>query len=82
MISWIIYLIVGFILLFVLYLAIQGIDRGVKAKNTNKLNNKENKLSTPKNISNELKKLKKLYDDGVINKKEFNVAKKKIIKLT
>ena len=48
MISWIIYLIVGFILLFVLYLAIQGIDRGVKAKNTNKLNNKENKLSNPK----------------------------------
>ena len=77
--SWIIYLIVGFILLFVLYLAIQGIDRGVKAKNTNKLNNKENKLSTPKNISNELKKLKKLYDDGVINKKEFNVAKKKLL---
>ena len=57
----------------------QGIDRGVKAKNTNKLNNKENKLSTPKNISNELKKLKKLYDDGVINKKEFNVAKKKLL---
>ena len=79
MISWIIYLIVGFILLFVLYLAIQGIDRGVKAKNTNKLNNKENKLSSPKNISNELKKLKKLYDDGVINKKEFNVAKKKLL---
>ncbi len=79
MISWIIYLIVGFILLFVLYLAIQGIDRGVKAKNTNKLNNKENKLSNPKNISNELKKLKKLYDDGVINKKEFNVAKKKLL---
>ena len=79
MISWIIYLIVGFILLFVLYLAIQGIDRGVKAKNTNKLNNKENKLSTPKNISNELKKLKKLYDDRVINKKEFNVAKKKLL---
>tara|TARA_B100000123_G_scaffold211872_1_gene160711 strand:- start:168 stop:410 length:243 start_codon:yes stop_codon:yes gene_type:complete len=79
MISWIIYLIVGFILLFVLYLAIQGINRGVKAKNTNKLNNKENKLSTPKNISNELKKLKKLYDDGVINKKEFNVAKKKLL---
>ena len=79
MISWIIYFIVGFILLFVLYLAIQGIDRGVKAKNTNKLNNKENKLSTPKNISNELKKLKKLYEDGVINKKEFNVAKKKLL---
>ena len=79
MISWIIYLIVGFILLFVLYLAIRGIERGVKAKNTNKSKNQENKLSSPKNISNELKKLKKLYDDRVINKKEFNVAKKKLL---
>ena len=79
MISWIIYLIVGFILLFVLYLAIRGIERGVKAKNMNKSKNQENKLSSPKNISNELKKLKKLYDDRVINKKEFNVAKKKLL---
>ena len=38
MIAWIIYIIVAFILLFVLYIAMQGIDRGVKAKNTNKLN--------------------------------------------
>mgnify|MGYP001366738652 CR=1 FL=1 len=79
MISWIIYLIVGFILFFVLYLAIQGIDRGVKAKNMNKINNLEDKFSSQKNITNELKKLKKLYDDGVINKKEFNVAKKKLL---
>ena len=79
MISWTIYIIVGFILLFVLYLAIQGIDRGVKAKNMNKSNNQENKLNSPKIISNELEKLKKLYDDGTINKKEFNVAKKKLL---
>ena len=79
MISWIIYLIVSLILLFVLYLAIQGIDRGVKAKNMNKSNNQENKLSSQKNISYELEKLKKLYDDGTINKKEFNVAKKKLL---
>ena len=79
MISWIIYLIVGFILFFVLYLAIQGIDRGVKAKNMNKINNLEDKFSSQKNINNELKKLKQLYDDGTINKKEFNVAKKKLL---
>ena len=79
MISWIIYLIVGFILFFVLYLAIQGIDRGVKAKNMNKINNLEDKFSSQKNITNELKKLKQLYDDGTINKKEFNVAKKKLL---
>ena len=79
MISWIIYLIVGFILFFVLYLAIQGIDRGVKAKNMNKINNLEDKFSSQKNITNELKKLKQLYEDGTINKKEFNVAKKKLL---
>jgi len=79
MISWIIYLIVGFILFFVLYLAIQGINRGVKAKNMNKINNLADKFSSQKNITNELKKLKQLYDDGTINKKEFNVAKKKLL---
>ena len=47
MITWIIYIIVGFILLFVLYLAIMGIDRGVKAKNSNK---SQKKLNSPKNI--------------------------------
>ena len=79
MISWIIYIIVGLILVFVLYIAILGINRGVKAKNVNKSNNLENKLSSQKNISNELEKLKKLYDRGVINKKEFNIAKKKLL---
>ena len=79
MINWIIYIIVGFILFFVLYLAILGIDRGVKAKNMNKINNLEDKFSSQKNITNELKKLKQLYDDGTINKKEFNVAKKKLL---
>ncbi len=79
MISWIIYIIVGLILFFVLYLAILGINRGVRAKNANKSNNIENKLISKKNTSNELKKLKKLYDEGVINKKEFNNAKKKLL---
>ena len=76
MIAWIIYIIVAFILLFVLYIAMQGIDRGVKAKNANKSNNSKNKLKSPKNITGELIKLRKLYDDGTIDKKEFNIAKK------
>ena len=79
MISLIIYIIVGLIIFFVLYLAIQGINRGVKAKNTNKIDNVKNEFNSQKNINNELKKLKKLYDSGVINKKEFNIAKKKLL---
>tara|TARA_B100001115_G_scaffold179356_1_gene170069 strand:- start:389 stop:637 length:249 start_codon:yes stop_codon:yes gene_type:complete len=82
MIAWIIYIIVGFILFFVLYLAILGIDRGVKAKNANKSNNsKKKKLVSPENITSELMKLNKLYEVVIIDKKEFNTAKK-IIKLT
>ena len=76
MITWIIYIIVAFILFFVLYLAILGIDRGVKAKNANK---SKKKLNSPKNITGELIRLKKLYDDGTIDKKEFNIAKKKLL---
>ena len=76
MITWIIYIIVGFILFFVMYLAVMGINRGVKAKVANK---QKKKLDSPKNITSELVKLKKLYDDGTIDKKEFNIAKKKLL---
>ena len=79
MISWIIYVIVGLILIFVLYLAILGINRGVEAKSMNKANNLENNLNSPNNITGEIKKLKKIFDNGVINKKEFDKAKKKLL---
>ena len=78
MIIWIIYIIISLILIFVMYLAILGINRGVKAKNTNKVNS-ENKLNSPKKLANEIRKLQKLYNDGAINKKEFNIAKKKLL---
>ena len=79
MITWIIYIIVALILLFVLYLALQGVNRGVEAKNLNKITKSKNNLSSKKSITSELKKLKKLNDKGVISKKEFNLAKKKLL---
>ena len=79
MITWIIYIIVALILFFVLYLALQGVNRGVEAKNLNKITNSNNNLSSKKSITSELKKLKKLNDEGVISKKEFNSAKKKLL---
>ena len=79
MITWIIYIIVAFILFFVLYLALQGVNRGVEAKNLNKITKSKNNLSSKKSITSELKKLKKLNDEGIINKKEFNLAKKKLL---
>ena len=79
MITWIIYIIVALILFFVLYLALQGVNRGVEAKNLNKITKSKNNLSSKKSITSELKKLKKLYDEGAISKKEFNLAKKKLL---
>ena len=79
MITWIIYIIVALILFFVLYLALQGVNRGVEAKNLNKITKSKNNLSSKKSITSELKRLKKLYDEGVISKKEFNLAKKKLL---
>ena len=79
MITWIIYIIVALILFFVLYLALQGVNRGVEAKNINKITKSKNNLSSKKSITSELKKLKKLNDEGVISKKEFNLAKKKLL---
>ena len=79
MITWIIYIIVALILFFVLYLALQGVNRGVEAKNLNKITNSNNNLSSKKSITSELKKLKKLNDECVISKKEFNLAKKKLL---
>ena len=48
-------------------------------KNANKSNNSKKKSNSPKNITGELIRLKKLYDDGTIDKKEFNIAKKKLL---
>ena len=79
MIGLVIYIIVGLILSFVLYLAVLGINRGVKAKNLNKSKNLYNDKKSSKNIVEELKNLKNLYKDGTISKKEFQAAKKKLL---
>ena len=79
MIAWIVYIIVFFILLFVLYLGILGVKSGLDAKNSNKVIKNKYNTKSPKYVSNELKKLKKLHDDGVIDKKEFSAAKKKLL---
>ena len=77
MISWIIYLIVALILCFILYIASQGISRGLEAKNNNKKDFIKLKKNSNKTISNEIKRLKKLHDEGILSNKEFEIAKKK-----
>ena len=80
MIANIIYITVAVILIFVLYLAVQAITRGVEAKS--ELRDEKNSLtqSSEENISEELTKIKKLHEEGIINDEEFKKAKEKILK--
>ena len=81
MIANIIYLVVAFILIFVLYLAVKAITRGVEAKSELSIEKEENEIGELKqDLSIEISKLKKMYDDGVITHEEFKKAKEKILK--
>ena len=73
------------ILGFVLYLGATAIMKGFSAKNANKTeNNDENEevevSSSDKNkLSDEIDKLNKLLNDGILPQEEFEKAKKKIL---
>ena len=81
MISNLIYITVAAILIFVLYLAVQAITRGVEAKNEIKTESSADNQLTNKNdnMYDQLVKLKELHENGVLNKEEFEKAKKKIL---
>ena len=73
------------ILGFVLYLGATAIMKGFSAKNANKTeNNDENEevevSSSDKNkLSDEIERLNKLLNDGILTQEEFEKAKKKIL---
>tara|TARA_B100000945_G_C20180356_1_gene502019 strand:+ start:337 stop:600 length:264 start_codon:yes stop_codon:yes gene_type:complete len=73
------------IFVFVFYLGINAIMKGVSAKNANKSNKtiEDNKiddvLSDEKNLSDEIEKLNQLLKDGVLTQEEFEKAKKKLL---
>ena len=79
-----IYFIVFVILAFVLSIAVKAITRGVEAKQIIKeekdelINNDNQKQSLE--VVDQLKELKNLYDNGIINENEFKKAKEKILK--
>ena len=79
MLTNIIFILIALILLFVLYLAVKAITRGDEAKND--LNSEiETYEDNSSNLSNEIIKIKKLHDDGVLNDEEYKKAKDKILK--
>ena len=73
-----IYITIAAILIFVLYLAVKAITRGVEAKGEIK-ETKEDQLINS-NITNDILKLKELLDSGAITEEEFKKAKDKILK--
>ena len=82
MLTNIIFILIALILLFVLYLAVKAITRGVEAKNDLNSNNETNETDEDSStkLSNEIIKIKKLHDDGVLNDEEYKKAKDKILK--
>ena len=84
MIANIIYFTVFIILVFVLSIAVKAITRGVEAKQTLKeekdtLLNKDN-IDQNLEVITQIKELKKLHDQNIINDDEFQKAKEKILK--
>ena len=79
MLTNLIFILIAFILLFVLYLAVKAITRGVEAKNDLKSEN-EILEDNSSNLSSELIKIKKLYDEGILNDEEYKKAKDKVLK--
>ena len=88
MITYFIYFIVFLILSFVIIIAVKAITRGIEAKENMKsnLNEKEKdddilnfEEENQSNLVNKIKELNSLYDQGVLNKEEFEKAKKKIL---
>ncbi len=80
-----IYVLIFFILIFIIYMAYQAINRGIEAKKDLKKKVKNNdsifnqKKFNKKNLVKNLNELKKLQEKGVINNEEFLKAKKKIL---
>ena len=84
MLANIIYLTVFIILAFVLSIAVKAITRGVEAKQTIKDEKnlefkKENEIQNLEVVS-QLRDLKDLHNQGIINDDEFKKAKDKILK--
>ena len=88
MLANIIYFTVFIILVFVLSIAVKAITRGVEAKQTIKENRnldfkKENDNQSQNQsleIVDQIKELKKLYNEGILSEEEFKKAKDKVLK--
>ena len=83
MVTNLIFILIAGILIFVLYLAVKAITRGVEAKSDMKIDDSKIDIDEDNNstsLSDEILKIKKLHDEGVLSDDEFKKAKDKIVK--
>tara|TARA_B100001029_G_C15037313_1_gene441021 strand:+ start:489 stop:740 length:252 start_codon:yes stop_codon:yes gene_type:complete len=81
MIINVIYILIVLILVFVIFLSVRTIMK-IRNNSTNIKKNKDiSKIDvTDDDIILKLKELKKLHQEGVLNKNEFKLAKEKLLK--
>jgi len=78
MFNYLIFLIIALILIFVIYIGAKGLSRGIEAKS--KLKEEKNKNIKNSNIDDDIRKLTDLRSKNLISEKEFEKAKKKLLK--
>ena len=78
MFNYLIFLIIALILIFVIYIGGKGLSRGIEAKS--KLKEEKNRNIKKSNIDDDIKKLTDLRSKNLISEKEFEQAKKKLLK--
>ena len=81
MVTSIVYILIGLILCFVLYIAFRAINTGMEAKKAKKdLENSNNtSLGTQEDLIEKLNELKELHEKKILSDEEFAAAKKKIL---
>ena len=81
MLTSIVYILIGLILCFVLYIAFKAINTGMEAKKANKnLENSNNiSLDNQEDLIKKLTELKELHEKKILSDEEFIAAKKKVL---
>ena len=81
MITSIVYILIGLILCFVLYIAFRAINTGMEAKKNNKILDNSNNinLNNEEDLVKKLTELKELHEKKILSDEEFTAAKKKIL---
>ena len=78
MLNYLIFFIIALILIFIIYIGAKGLSRGIEAKS--KLKEEKMKIKKKSNIIDEIEKLNDLKKKKIITEKEFEIAKKKLLK--